>query len=161
MPSIEERRIYQIFELSVVLKGAHAAVECLSAAALVLTSNAAILRLVTRLTQHELIENPHDFIANHLVSWAQGFSVQTQHFYALYLLSHGAVKLALVAGLLQRKLWAYPASIAALGLFISYQIYRYSQTHGNGLVVLTILDIVVMALVWHEYRLLRRHLPLD
>lgn len=49
MRRIKERRIHQIFEGSVLLKGAHAAVECFSAAALVITSNAAITRRVTAL----------------------------------------------------------------------------------------------------------------
>ena len=69
------------------------------------------------------------------------------------------VKLALVIGLLKGKLWSYPASLIVLGLFIVYQLYRFSYTHGAGLIVLTILDVVVMGLIWHEYRLMRRHMP--
>lgn len=68
-------------------------------------------------------------------------------------------KLLLVAGLLREKLWAYPASLAVLGLFIVYQLYRYSYTHGVGLIVLSLFDVMVIVLVWHEYRLVRRHLP--
>jgi uncharacterized membrane protein len=75
--------------------------------------------------------------------------------------SHGVVKLALVVGLLRNKLWAYPASLIALGLFIVYQLYRYSYTHGIGLIVLTAFDVFVMWLIWHEYRLVRQHLPLE
>jgi len=89
---------------------------------------------------------------------AQNFSVQEQNFYAFYLLSHGVVKLFLVVGLLKGKLWSYPASLIVLGLFILYQLYRYSYTHGVGLIALTVFDIVVMALIWHEYGLVRRHL---
>ena len=63
------------------------------------------------------------------------------------------VKLALVIGLLRNKLWAYPASLVGTGLFILYQLYRYSYTHGFGLIVLTIFDVFVMWLIWHEYRL--------
>lgn len=158
---MEERRIHQIFEVSVLLKGAHAAVECVGGAALALTHNQAIRRLVTQVTQSELMEDRKDFIANHLATWAQGFSVQTQHFYAYYLLSHGVAKLALVAGLLMRKLWAYPTTIVVFGLFIIYQLYRYTQTQGVGLLLLTILDVVVVGLTWHEYSLMRRHLPVD
>ena len=44
-----------------------------------------------------------------------------------------------------------------LGLFIVYQLYRFSYTHGFGLIVLTIFDVFVMGLIWHEYRLVRRH----
>jgi uncharacterized membrane protein len=49
--------------------------------------------------------------------------------YAFYLLSHGLVKVLLVAGLLREKLWAYPASLIVLSAFIAYQTYRYSSTH--------------------------------
>jgi uncharacterized membrane protein len=159
--SMEERRIHQAFEVSVLLKGAHAAIECVSGATLALTHNQVIRRLVTQVTQSELMEDRKDFVANHLFEWAQGFSIQAQHFYAYYLLSHGAVKLALVAGLLMRKLWAYPTTIVVLGLFILYQLYRYTQTQGVGLLLLTILDFVVVGLTWHEYRLMRRHLPVN
>jgi uncharacterized membrane protein len=74
-------------------------------------------------------------------------------------MSHGIVKLLLVVELLRNKLWSYPASLIVLGLFIVYQLYRYSYTHGAGLIVLTIFDILVMTLIWHEYRLVQRHLP--
>ena len=78
---------------------------------------------------------------------AHNFSVQTQHFYAFYLSSHGVVKVALVVGLLREKLWAYPASRIVLALFVLYQLYRFSYTHGLGLIVLTLFDIVVMGLI--------------
>jgi uncharacterized membrane protein len=158
---MEERRIHQLFEVSVTVKGVHAAIECVGGLALVVTHNHWIRDLVSNATQSELIEDRRDFVANHLLAWAQGFSIETQHFYAWYLLSHGAVKLALVAGLLLRKLWAYPTTIVVLGLFIIYQLYRYTQTNGIGLILLTALDVVVVGLTWHEYGLMRRHLPVS
>jgi len=155
---MEERRIHQVFKAGILLKGAHALVECAGGLALALIGTDTIRKLVDALTQEELIENPNDFLATHLLSWAQGFSVETKHFYAFYLLSHGVVKLLLVAGLLRNRLWAYPASLVVMGLFIVYQLYRFSYTHGIGLIVLTVFDVVVIWLVWHEYRLVRRHL---
>ena len=153
-----ERRIHQVFLLTVFLKGAHAVIECASGFVLALVSTSAIANLINRLTQEELIEDPKDILATHLLGWAQNFSVESKHFYAFYLLSHGVVKLLLVVGLLKRKLWAYPASLVVFGLFILYQLYRFSYTHGTGLIALTVLDIIVMFLVWHEYGLARRHL---
>jgi uncharacterized membrane protein len=158
---MQERRIHQLFEASVLLKGAHAAIECMGGVALAVTNNQWIRHLAAQATQSELIEDKRDFVANHLVGWAQGFSIETQHFYAWYLLSHGVVKLALVTGLLLRKLWAYPTTIVVLGLFIAYQVYRYTQSLSFGLILLTALDLVVVALTWHEYGLMRRHLPVD
>jgi uncharacterized membrane protein len=90
---------------------------------------------------------------------AQNYTVSTQHFYAFYLLSHGIIKVALVIGLLRDKLWAYPASLVVLGIFIVYQLYRFSYTQGFGLIVLTVFDVIVMGLIWHEYRLIPHHLP--
>src|SRR3954447_17768789 len=156
---MQERRIHQIFEVSVLLKGAHAAIEAIGGLALAFTNNARIRGLVIQATQSELIEDRRDFVANHLVTWAQGFSIEIQHFYAWYLLSHGVVKLALVAGLLTRKLWAYPMAMVVLGLFIVYQLYRYTETQGVGLLLLTTLDVLVVTLTWHEYRLMRHPLP--
>jgi uncharacterized membrane protein len=158
---MQERRIHQLFEVSVLLKGAHALIECVGGVVLAFVSTARIVALVQHLTQDELVEEPHDFVASHLLAWAQHFSVQTQHFYAFYLLSHGLVKIALVAGLLARRLWAYPASLVVLTGFMGYQLYRYTLTHSIGLVVLTAFDLLVMWLVWHEYKLLRRHLPVE
>lgn len=154
---MKEQRIHQLFEVSILLKGAHALIECIGGIALTLISTNTIAILANRLTQDELIEDPHDLIATHMLAWAQNFSVGTKTFYAVYLLSHGAVKIFLVVGLLRGKLWSYPASLIVLGLFIVYQLYRFSYTHGAGLIVLTVFDIFLIGLIWHEYRLVRRH----
>ena len=157
--AIPERRIHQLFEISIALKGVHALVECLGGLALMLVSTAAIKDLVAWVTQDEIAEDPGDFIAGHLLAWAQTFSVGTKNFFAFYLLSHGIVKLFLVAGLLRDRAWAYPASLIVLGIFITYQVYRFALTQSLGLVVLTVFDLIVIVLIWHEYRLIRRHLP--
>jgi uncharacterized membrane protein len=72
-------------------------------------------------------------------------------------LSHGLIKIFLVVGLLKEMLWSYPASLVVLAAFIVYQVYRYSYTGSVGLIVLTVFDLIVMILVWHEWRLLRSH----
>lgn len=154
---MNERRIHRIFEISILLKGAHALIECIGGLVLAFISTGAITKLVNALTQEELIEDPNDFVATHLLTLAQNFTIGARHFYAFYLFSHGIVKVFLVIGLLRNKLWAYPVSLVVLGLFIIYQLYRFSYTHGFGLVALTVFDVVVMGLIWHEYRLIRRH----
>jgi uncharacterized membrane protein len=161
MAALTEHRIHQIFEVSILLKGAHALLECIAGFALALVSPRTIVSWITWLTQDEFIEDPNDFVATHLLNMAQGFSVSTKNFYVFYLLSHGVVKLFLVAGLLKNKVWAYPASLVVLAVFIAYQIYRFTYTQSPGLVLLTVFDLLVMYLIWHEYQLVRRHLPVD
>lgn len=154
---MEEKRVHEVFQLSVLGKAGFALVECLSGLALWLVGSDTISNFVKKLAQHELVEDPHDFIASHLLSWAQTFSVDTQHFYAFYLFAHGIIKLFLMIEVLRNRLWAYPAAIIVMSLFIAYQIYRISYSHSLGLIALTIFDIIVTALIWYEYHLIRKN----
>ena len=69
----------------------------------------------------------------------------------VFFLPHGLVKVGLVIALLRQKLWAYPWALAALALFLIYQIYLViaHQTFLMGFLVL--LDIVIIWLVWREW----------
>ena len=139
---MREKRIHQLFVASVLAKGAHALIEIAGGLALYLLGAGAIAQWL----------RPHEWAARH-------FRPSEQHFYAFYLLSHGLIKVVLVVFLLRQKLWAYPASIAVFGLFIAYQLYRFSFTHDPGLIALSVFDLFVIGLAVHEYRLLRKHLP--
>ena len=110
-----------------------------------------VRRLILQLTQHELSEDPHDLVAGYLLTLSKGLTAGGQLFGAAYLLTHGIIKLALVAALLKRRLWAYPAAIGIFALFAAYQVYRYTFTHSWYLILLTILDAVVIWLTWLEY----------
>jgi len=156
---MQERRIHQIFVVSVLAKGAHALIEIVGGIALYLVSTETIVKAINGWSYDELIEDKHDWIANQALDFAQHFSVAEHNFYAFYLLSHGLIKAVLVIGLLRERLWAYPASFAVFGAFIAYQLYRYSFTHDIGLILLSLFDAFVILLAWHEYRLLRKHLP--
>jgi uncharacterized membrane protein len=152
---LHERRIHQFFMVGIVLKGLHSLIECIAGIVLAFVSTGAIVHLINRWTK-EGFSSRHDAVARHLDHIAQQFTPGTKHFYAFYLLSHGVVKLFLVGNLLRRKLWAYPAALAVLGLFIVYQVYRYSFTHSAGLLALTVFDLVVIGLIWREYSVVRR-----
>jgi uncharacterized membrane protein len=159
---IPESVIRQVFRASLWLKGAHSLIEVLGGLALALLSHEATLRIAIVLTRAELMEDPRDLVANALRHAAEGFTGDVQSFVAWYLVSHGAIKLVLVAGVLANRIWAYPAFMAAMAGFILYQLYRMSFGDTVFLVALTLLDLVVLFLAWHEYRLLshdRRRRP--
>ena len=139
---MQEKRIHQLFVVSVAAKGIHALIEIAGGGALYLLGTDTIARWI----------RPHEWAARH-------FNASEQHFFAFYLLSHGLVKSVVVYGLLREKMWAYPASFAVFGAFIAYQLYRYSYTHDIALIALSIFDLFVIALAVHEYRLLRKHVP--
>lgn len=153
---LAEKNIHLVFEASLIFKGLFALLEIIGGIAVYWVSQHALLDLVQAITQAELAEDPRDLVANHLLHLAQNLSIGAQHFTAFFLVSHGVTKLWLIIGLLRQKLWYYPLAIVIFGLFIVYQLYRYSFTNSLWLLVLTAVDAAVIALTWHEYRYLRQ-----
>ncbi len=156
--TLQEKRIRQLFLISISLKGAFSALQIVGGILLLITAPSVITQLIVWLTQGELTQDPNDFIANYLLSFGAQLSLGSTIFGGLYLLSHGLIKIVLVVGLLRNKLWAYPWSIAVLGLFILYQMYRFTFTHSAFLIILTLFDVVVIWLIWREYRIVKKHL---
>ena len=157
---LEEKRIHLIFQVALWLKGAFALFEIGGGIFAYLVPQQFLLHLAVALTRHELAEDPNDAIANYLLHAAQQYSIGTREFTAIYLTSHGVIKLWLILGLLRERLWYYPTALVVFSLFIVYQLYRFSHTHSVFLLFITALDALVIVLTWHEWRYLRRHLTL-
>jgi len=159
MKLFDEKKLHVAFEISLALKGAFSFGEIVAGVFTYFVTQQFLFDLAHGITRMELTEDPRDFIANYLLHGAQNLSISSQHFAALYLFSHGVIKLWLVFGLWRKKLGYYPTAIAVFGMFIGYQLYRYSFTHSLSLLLITALDVLVVALTWFEYQHLRRILP--
>jgi uncharacterized membrane protein len=144
------------FEIGIIGKGLNGVAELIGGTLLLFLTPDKIHHLVAGVTLGELSEDPHDFIATHLLHTATGLTGNAVLFGAIYLLAHGTVKVALVTALLMNKLWAYPWMIIVLILFIGYQLYRIALHLTVGMVALTIFDLVIVVLTWREYRQQRR-----
>ena len=150
------RSLDDTFKITVGLKGIDGALEVIGGMILLVVGPATLGRVVRTLTQHELSEDPHDFVANHLLHATGALTATSLRFGAVYLVSHGLVKVVLVAALLRNKLWAYPWTIVFLLAFIGYQLYRLTFAPSVSLVGLTIFDAIVVWLTVREYRKQRR-----
>jgi len=144
-------RLDQAFEIGIILKGLDGILETVGGLLLLAVTPATINRLAASVTQHELSEDPNDFIASHLLRYAHGLSGSAVTFAAIYLLLHGIVKIVLVAALLRNQIWAYPWMIGFLLIFIGYQLYRIVLRPTFGLSALTIFDAVIVW-TWREWR---------
>jgi uncharacterized membrane protein len=141
-----------LFRITVTVKGLDGVLEFVAGVALLAIKPEFIVRTIAFITQDELAEDPRDFIAHQLHNAVEHFSVGTQHFAAAYLLIHGIVKVVLVLALLKNRLHVYPWAMAVFGALIAYQFYRFTYTHSLMLIVLSSFDIVVVWLIWLEYR---------
>ncbi|MPW23411.1 DUF2127 domain-containing protein [Paraburkholderia sp. CNPSo 3157] len=153
---LDEKKLHLVFEVSLWFKGIFALSESAAGMATYFIPQRLFLTFVLWVTRDEFAEDPRDLVANFLLHTVQHLSVDAQKFAAIYLIGHGVIKLWLIVGLLRERLWYFPVSIAVFGLFIVYQVYRFTFTHSGWLLLITALDIVIIALTWHEYRYLRR-----
>jgi uncharacterized membrane protein len=152
---LDEKKLHLVFEVSLWFKAVFALSEIVAGVVAYLVPQRLFLTFVLWVTREEFAEDPHDLVANLLLHTVQHLSVGTQEFAAIYLLAHGVIKLWLIIGLLRERLWYYPVSMAVFGLFIVYQLYRLTFTHSIWLLLITALDVVILALTWHEYRFLK------
>jgi uncharacterized membrane protein len=138
------------FDVTLILKGLDGLLELIGGVLLLIVSPDTINHLAQTLTQHELSQDPNDFIAHHLLRLTSNLH-HTQLFGAVYLLAHGLVKIVVVVGLLRRERWAYPVAFVVLGAFVIYQVYRLTYAPTAGLALLTAFDLLIIWLTWREY----------
>lgn len=159
VPSQRGAALHRLFALSLLAKGAFSIIEVVAGAVLFAVPNAALHGWVQWLTQSELIEDPSDPLARRVLGLVQPVDAATQHFYALYLLAHGVVKLGIVAMLARRVTAAYPLAIAVFTGFILYQLHRWQLTGSPAMLALSALDALVVVLTAREWRQAHRRTP--
>src|SRR5258708_387367 len=139
------------FTIGIFFKGVDGAAETVVAVLLYFLPPGAVSRTLAMATQHELSEDPRDFIAAHLLRLSERFSAETQLFAAAYLLVHGVVKVAVVWALYRRRLWAYPAAVAVFAAFGAYQMYRYFLSPSFPITPFTVPHLAALLLTRLEY----------
>lgn len=143
---------HNAFEIGIIFKGIDGLLEIAGGILIFYLKPETVSKIIITLTQHELSQDPKDFIAGRFLKFAHNYSVGSAAFGSVFLLSHGIIKLALIVALWRRKLWAYPTAIVFFSAFAVYQMYRFSLSPSFGMIFLTILDILVIWLTVLEYR---------
>ncbi len=144
------RLLDDVFKISLYLKSLNAILEIAGGLLLLFITPETINHVARFLTQGELSQDPHDFIANHILKSAHHLSGSSLTYGAIYLLSHGVVKLFVIIQVLREKLWAYKALIGVLGIFVIYQTYQMIVKFSTGIFLLTIFDLIIIYLTFKE-----------
>lgn len=111
-----------------------------------------INHLARWLTEGELSEDPHDWVANHILNTAHHLTGASLAFGAAYLLAHGLVKIVLVVEVIRDHIWAYLGLIGVTAIFVIYQVYRLAVKFSVSLLLLTLFDLLIIYLTQKEYR---------
>jgi len=147
------------YEIGIIIKGIDGLLELIGGVLVLFLSPGVINGVTGFLTQNELQEDPHNLIATHIARLGQHLASGHNIFAAAFLLTHGLVKVVLVVCLLLNKLWAYPWALGALGLFLVYQVYQLVTAPTFGMAFLSVLDIVIIYLVYREWQKVRTNPP--
>ena len=156
-----EKYLHEVFELSVLIKGFLALLETLGGFTLFFLNKNFFLTLILNLTHEELADGSNHFVINYLIQHLQNLSISTQYFTAFYLLSHGLIKLFLIIGLLKNKHWAYPTAIVVFSFFTLYQFYLMLVSPSLSIFTITILDLIMIGLTYHEWKLFSNKVSLS
>lgn len=141
-----------VFVIGIAVKALDALGELLLGVPLLFFSHAQLDTAVHTVTAQELTEDPHDLVANLLLRSTAHVGQGTLLFIALYLIVHGVVKLAIIAALIWGAERIYPWAIGALVAFTVFQLVEFALHPSLTVALLTVLDIVIIALTWREWR---------
>lgn len=150
-----------VFWTGILLKTADAVLEVVGGIALLFISAQTINNVVHGLVQPELAEDPGDLLARYILKLMGHVSPTSKMFAVVYLLVHGAVKLVIVGTIWLRQLWGYPLAGAVFSAFAVYQMVRFAYTYSIMMILLTVLDVIIIALLWPEYHRLKLEIRLS
>ncbi len=150
-----QKLFHILFRVGVVLKGIDAALETIGGLLLLFVPAQYLGGFIIRITQYHLMLHPNGLFAK-AVEKSLEMATDGKLWAGLFLLSHGAIKLLIVTGMILKKLWAYRVGLAIFVALVLYQIAHIVKTHSVGLSILTTFDIIFILLAWREFRRLKQ-----
>jgi uncharacterized membrane protein len=145
-------KLDQVFRISILLKALEAILEIISGAILFFITPHFINHWGGVLTRGELSEDPNNYIANFLSHSIHHLASISTTYAAVYLLTHGVIKLVALVAVLKDKFWGYPLLLIVLAIFIVYQTIQLAHNVTLGLLALNIFDTFVVILTTLEWR---------
>jgi uncharacterized membrane protein len=112
-------------------------------------------RILTGVVTHAHKHNGtvYHFIAEYVARLDSDLSHSGILFLVIFLIGHGLIKLILVYCLFRKITKVYPYALVVLVLFLVYQIYAAVRDPASlGLWFFTVLDIIIIWLVYGEWR---------
>lgn len=156
VPFRETASFQLVYKIGVAIKGFDGLVELVAGLALWLSPSLVHLLLGSIVGEAGAHSGKvAQYIADNVGRVDNDFAKSSLVFLVVFLISHGLIKLALVYALLRRITKAYPYALAVLGGFLLYQMYVLVMHPTIGMVAFTVLDAIIIWLVWGEYKDLR------
>jgi uncharacterized membrane protein len=148
--------LHRLYKASVIIKGIDGILEIIGGFLLIFFSPLTITNTILFLARTELTKGSRHRLLVYFYQVASNTSLHRRHFYSLLFLSHGALKLILVSGLMRNKVWAYPTTMVIFTAFALYQAFEIYSSPSIPLGIITAVDILVVLLIGREYYAMKR-----
>lgn len=105
--------------------------------------------------QHELVQNHSDRLYHAVHHALLAHPLYVTYFLSIYFIFWGTLDIILSYNLLKGRHWAFPASLICIAGFIAYEMVRFTHTHSYILLGVVMIDLVIFALIYTEYKKIR------
>ena len=154
-----EKTIYELFRLSILLKAIGSIGEMVTGFAIAFIPGSLVIGVANYLSRGSVGGTDLDDMISHtLVGFAHTFAANptVNLFLGGYLFIRGLVQFLIVIALFKNKVWAYPALIIVLLIIIATQLYAIYVSHSITASIVTVIDIITIFLVAHEYSIVQK-----
>lgn len=105
---------------------------------------------------HEIAEDPSDVLYHVVNTFLSHGVTEVTYFLAFYFIFWGFLDVFLSICLLREKLWAFPLSVLLIGIFLLYELFRFSYTHSYILLGVILADLCILILILKEWNLIKK-----
>lgn len=151
-----EKDFHELFRIGIMVKAADGFLEACAGVFLWFANFAALNGVLLYVFRGEILESPRDTFWQYLIAQWRSFALNAHSFWSILFVGHGAIKLGLSWALLKNYFWAYPAALAVFSLLVGYEVYSLTLQQSLFLWIITFFDILVVGLIAHEYKHVRK-----
>ena len=156
MKLLPEKDYHALFRIGILVKAADGLIEAAAGILFYFIGYSRINAVLFSVFHEEIVESPRDTFWQFMINQWHAISLSSSSFWGLLFVIHGATKLLLSVALLKNKLWAYPTAAVVFTLFVGFEIYSLINRPSLFLWLITIFDAIVVGLILHEYRLIKK-----
>jgi uncharacterized membrane protein len=142
----------RIFDVTLVIKGIAAVIDLVAATVIFTTGNEIVVRFFAKITTFATHFEGDGFASKILNYQAHALTTTDVWLITGYFAIHGIINIVIVEGIWFRRQWAYSRAMRILLFFFVYQSIRLFFVFSYWLFVITLYDLVVMLLLYNEYR---------
>jgi len=157
MKLLPEKDYRQLFRIGIFIKAADGLIEACAGIFFYFAGYPTINHILFSIFHGGIAESPRNAFWQFFINEWHSIALSSSSFWGLLFFAHGAIKLTLSVALLKNYLWAYPTAAIVFAVFVGYEIYSLTNHPSLFLWGITIFDALVVGLILHEYRQIKKH----